>query len=190
MARAFFHDPAAQLILPQEPSRLKALKWMMRTAIGYGLRYGTVSVTDQSDGAAIWLPPSQSHFSFSQAMHTGMLGAPLRFGCGALLRLVRMANWLEAPHKRIASQPHWYLLLLAVDPDRQSQGLGRNLIQPGLSRADAEGLPCYLETFNEHSVLFYEKHGFCMKYQGQLPSGPTFWSLLRPGEQADGSAGR
>lgn len=54
-------------------------------------------------------------------------------------------------------------------------------MQPIFARAEAEGVPCYLETVNEKNVPFYQKHGFVVKFSGQVPQGgPHFWAMVRP----------
>ena len=74
----------------------------------------------------------------------------------------------------------WYLLTLGVDPPRQGRGIGSALMRPVLTRADAEGLPCYLETEKERNVRFYGKHGFEVVAQGEGPAGgPAFWTMKR-----------
>jgi hypothetical protein len=55
----------------------------------------------------------------------------------------------------------------------------RALIKPGLARADSDGLPCYLETFQERHLAFYEEHGFQIAGAGCIPDGPNFWTMIR-----------
>src|SRR6266849_3061500 len=59
-------------------------------------------------------------------------------------------------------------------------GMAGLLIQPTLARADAEGLPCYLETENPRNVPFYQKHGFKVMSEGEVTSCRLHvWSMLR-----------
>ena len=51
-------------------------------------------------------------------------------------------------------------MVVGVIPARHRQGFGRALLRPVLDRADAEGLPCYLETAQPENVAFYQKLGF------------------------------
>ncbi len=50
-----------------------------------------------------------------------------------------------------------------------------------LARADADGVPCYLETFNTRLVAFYHKHGFRVVAEDRVPGsvGPRFWGMVR-----------
>ena len=78
-------------------------------------------------------------------------------------------------------EDHWYLMILGVDTAKQGQGVGSSLVAPMLARADADGLPCYLETMKERNVVFYEKHGFQVVVEDDLPKGgPHFWTMKRP----------
>ena len=56
------------------------------------------------------------------------------------------------------------------------------------SRSDAEGLPCYLETFNPANLPFYKELGFRIEGAGRIPGGPNFWAMVR-GPRAQSKAG-
>jgi predicted N-acetyltransferase YhbS len=78
------------------------------------------------------------------------------------------------------SEPHHYLMVLGVDSEKQGQGVGSKLIAPGLARADADRLPCYLETMKTRNLDFYGKHGFEVVHAGEIPKGgPPFWTMRR-----------
>jgi GNAT superfamily N-acetyltransferase len=57
-------------------------------------------------------------------------------------------------------RPHWHLAFVGVDPGLQGTGLGAEVLQPVLDRADAEGTPCYLETPFRQTHGFYRRLGF------------------------------
>jgi ribosomal protein S18 acetylase RimI-like enzyme len=77
------------------------------------------------------------------------------------------------------AEPHWYLAVLGVRPDRQGHGIGGALLEAGLARADADGLPCYLESSNPRNVGLYERHGFEITAEHWLPDGPVFTYMWR-----------
>lgn len=95
----------------------------------------------------------------------------------ALLRLLRLnaANERHRPH-----EPHWYLHLAGCDPAAQGRGLGGAVIRAGIARAQADGVPTYLETGKEAKIGLYRNFGFDVLDTWQLPDGPTIWSMLRP----------
>jgi hypothetical protein len=48
-----------------------------------------------------------------------------------------------------------------------------------LARADAEGLPCYLETFLDTNVPFYKRNGFDLIAEGVEPTSKCrYWTFL------------
>ena len=67
-----------------------------------------------------------------------------------------------------------------TDPDHQGQGLASAVMQPVLTRCDAEGVPAYLESTKERNVGFYEGHGFVVRSEEQIPlGGPQLWLMWR-----------
>jgi ribosomal protein S18 acetylase RimI-like enzyme len=180
IAQAFMQDPLTPYLFPREANRLTPLTWFMTRCVKYGQLYGEAYATDDMEGAAVWLKPGQTVMTPSRMLRAGYLAAPLRIGLGSFLRLMNAMNHLEELHKRDMPPGHWYLFLMGVIPARQRQGLGGELIAPVLARADAEGLPCYLETGTEINVAFYKKHGFEVLAEGALPKGgPHFWTMRR-----------
>ncbi|MEX1252908.1 MAG: GNAT family N-acetyltransferase [Dehalococcoidia bacterium] len=181
LARAFFDDPLSEYLLPDEEKRRKVLPWFFGKGAKYGHMFGEVYTTpDSVDGAAIWLPPEDFVMTPYRMLRSGMLAAPFKFGLSTFMRFMGAMNHVEELHKRDVSPKHWYLFILGVDPDRQGQGVGGQLIQPVVTRADAQGLPCYLETMKTRNVPFYRKHGFEVVVEADLPKGgPHFWTMKR-----------
>ena len=53
-------------------------------------------------------------------------------------------------------------------------------MQPVLARAEAEKLPCYLETSTEKNVAFYSKRGFTVVNEGVVPGSDLHvWAMMR-----------
>ena len=53
--------------------------------------------------------------------------------------------------------PHWYLVLIGVDPARQGRGLGSLLLRAGLARVDQDGVECRLFTDQPRNVPLYQR---------------------------------
>ena len=144
------------------------------------VNYGIAESNADASAIALWLPPGKTDLSLMQMVQIGMLSLPLKVGIGPFLRLVRMLGMAEKAHKAAALGPHWYLMTIAIRPEKQGQGLGRALVEHGLKRVDADELPAYLETSNERNLTFYEKFGFKVAHSGELAKGgPLFWGLRR-----------
>lgn len=181
LTRAFHDDPGIVWLVPNEGQRRRLLYWNHRKFLQYGLRAGRVFTTPESvDGIATWLPPERPMMTFMDAVRLGLLALPFK---GSLLQLVRfsaMTALFQKLHRQDAPMRHWYLNVLGVDPERQGQGVGGRLIAPILERADSDRLPCYVETGKEINVTFYQKHGFEVLREGDLPlGGPRWWTMLR-----------
>jgi ribosomal protein S18 acetylase RimI-like enzyme len=90
---------------------------------------------------------------------------------------------MEGRHPR--KPPHWYLAMMGVDPQWQGRGIGSKLMRPALETLDAEGTPAYLEASTPRSRALYERHGFVVTGEFNLPSGgPPLWQMWRePGRR-------
>jgi GNAT superfamily N-acetyltransferase len=132
------------------------------------------------DGAvAVWLPtpagPSGEADTDGEADADADMPERLR----VFLELV------AARHPR--DRKHLYLPFLGVRPERQGRGLGGRLLAERLARADAEGVPAYLESSSARNVPLYERHGF--RHLGDpisLPDGPSVWPMWREPSTSEG----
>jgi len=181
LARAFHHDPHWAWIFPSETRRAQVMPWFMATLARYCRRHGEAYTTaGEIQGAALWMAPGRYAQSTMAMVLSGLALVPLRFGPSAFGRLVGSLNCYERLRRRDVPPRHWYLPTLGVDPPRQGQGIGGALLQPGLARADADGLWCYLETEKEINLPLYQRHGFEVAAEGDLPKGgPHFWTMRR-----------
>jgi GNAT superfamily N-acetyltransferase len=182
LGRAFFDDPLTSYWIPDAEQRKKSLPWFMTTATKYGHRYGEVETTaDAVDGVGLWLRPGETHVPPLRMMRVGMYAAPFKLGLGNFMRFMKSLDIMEKIHKEQVPEDHWYLMLLGVDPPRQGQGVGSAIMQPALAKADAAHLPAYLETQKEINVRLYNKHGFDVVVETDLPdNGPHVWCMKRP----------
>ena len=111
------------------------------------------------------------------------LGAQLRClwgqGFGVQRRWSKVYDRLFAIHPR---EPHWYLSILGVSPDRQGAGVGTRLLEDWLLDVDARGHPAYLETDREQNLAFYARAGFEISKELEILDVPI-WCLWRPGRR-------
>lgn len=181
LGRAFWDDPATIYIFPEDARRSEPLTWFMTKAARYGELFGEPYTTaGRPEGAAIWLPPGETEVTDDRMAEAGLDEMPSVFGEESMGRFENLLGHLDTLHKRDMTDPHWYLFILGVDPPRQGQGVGGALLQPVLQRADADRLPCYLETMKVRNLAFYRKHGFEVVIEDDLPGGGChFWTMLR-----------
>lgn len=178
-ARAFQDDPLMRYAIPDARQRRRLLPGLMGLNVRYGCRYGEVYYTPEYMGAAFWLPPGQSTYTLWRLLRAGMFVAPLRLPWPALRRLAAGESRAHALHERYAPGPHWYLAQIGVEPAHQRQGVASRLLRPMLARADAAGLPCYLETENPANISIYQRYGFQAVGEDVVPNGPHIWAMLR-----------
>ncbi|MEK6326064.1 MAG: GNAT family N-acetyltransferase [Actinomycetota bacterium] len=85
---------------------------------------------------------------------------------------------MERRHPR--KPAHWYLAIMGVAPECQGRGMGSKLMYPALQTLDAQGTPAYLEASSVRSRALYERHGFEVTGEFNLPSGgPPLWQMWR-----------
>jgi len=162
LIRAFHDEPPFRYMVPDEQERLRLLTGYFRWAIRASQQYGAIHTTPTVEGGALWVSPEHM-LEWSN-----------------LSRYMYPATPLEEVHSRLAGRSHWYLLALGVEPSQQGMGIGGRLIQPILRQADTTGRSCYLRTFNEKSLRFFESHGFRIAAAGKIHDlGPDFWAMLR-----------
>jgi len=181
LTRAFHDDPGVVWLLPNEGQRRRLLYYTFGNIIGHGMRSGLVHTTPGAvEGVAMWLPPERPIATFLDTVRMGFLSLPLKATPLQVIRFAAMMALFDRLHHQDAPKRHWYLNVLGVDPERQGQGVGGRLIAPVLEAADGERLPCYVETGKEINVTFYQKHGFEVLREGNLPlGGPRWWTMLR-----------
>lgn len=181
LARAFHDDPGVVWMLPDERQRQRFLRWGQRALLRNTMRNGLAFTTPGLvEGVALWLPPKRPRMSLVDIVRSGMLAVPFTLTPGQLRLMVLSLVMFEGLHKEDPPKRHWYLNVLGVEPERQGQGIGGRLIAPILERADRRHVSCYLETGKEINVRFYEKHGFEVVREGNLPGGgPPWWTMLR-----------
>jgi ribosomal protein S18 acetylase RimI-like enzyme len=180
LARAFFDYNLMQYAAPDARRRGPGVASLYGALLSDSFRFGEVFVTSEVVGVACWLPPEKSDISLSRQVRAGMLALPLRFGLGGFRRLLAYDAIAAELHHAHAPMPHWYLSAIGVEPDHQGKGIGGALMRPILERADAAGLPCYLETHRDSNVRMYEKHGFEVCRKVGVPGHPVpVWAMLR-----------
>ena len=96
------------------------------------------------------------------------------------MRIDRSLLGRQTVEKLLPEQPHWYLQSIGTDPDFQRRGLASALLTPVLERCDAERMPAYLETLKARNVAIYERFGFRVTGEIDLPlGGPHVWLMWR-----------
>jgi len=179
LARSFFDDPFISYAFPDPDHRFRESPWFFSVGVRAVLGVGRVHTDARVTGAAVWMPPGTPSLSDEAFAAAGFSDAPRRLGLEALTRFGQNMSHLGELHERLMPEPHWYLMILGVDPPHQGRGVGGELMQPVLAECDREGLPAYLETQKARNVPFYRKHGFEVVHETEAPTGGPHWWLMR-----------
>ena len=187
LARAFAADPMMNFVFPEDEVRERVLPWFLGATVSYSQKYGEVSASPNGDAVACWLTPGNTTVTTARIFKTGGGLTPLKLGFQRFQRLMALQTHLHKEHAANAPEPHYYLYLLGVDPASWGQGLGRDLMNKMLARADREKKPCYLETQNEKNVAVYRSVGFEVTSSSQLAGHDLHvWTMKRRPDTAGG----
>ena len=177
MSRAFHDDPVMRWVVPRAARRPRRLRRLYEAIVRYeGVPLGATDVAIFAGavvGAAVWRPPRRSMTPW-QAVRFAL-------SCGWALGtdIPRMTAMGRSVFRGYPRQPHWYLQLLAVDPDTQGSGVGTELVRRGLERVDRDGAVAYLET-TQGNLAFYDRLGFPAVGEIAMPRGcASQFRLLR-----------
>lgn len=175
LAQAFQTDPALSWILPDPDHRARALRSLFRTLVPADARAGIALRSPGDEAAALWRTPGQAHSGPVEFLRT-VIPLVATFGT-ALPRGLKVQGSIDAhrPKGRF-----WYLHYVGVRPGHQGKGHGGRIIRAQTAVADAEGLPCWLETATPENVPLYERLGFITQVEWDVHGGPHFWGMMRP----------
>jgi GNAT superfamily N-acetyltransferase len=191
LARAFGGDPMFRYLgIEVKPGQSKVDTDILQWFCNFNLRncqpYNHIYTTPGDlKGVAVWVPPGKSEMNTWQTL--SMLFV-LFYKCGwhRTKRSLSLFSTLNKRHQEDMTEPHWMLSLIGVEPTYQGEGIGSLLLQPIFKKADRKGLSCYLSTFSEQAVGFYQKHGFIILWHGELSDeSPRIWTMKRKPQTVD-----
>ena len=129
-------------------------------SIQEGLELGrAIHLPNAAQGVAVWLLPQPEDVE-SQAAQRKHAFLQTILEPEGWQNYRSMIGFMSSKSAAIVNNEAWYLSIIAVDPALQGQGLGRKLLEPTLAEADHAGAICYLETFSERNLSFYQRVGF------------------------------
>jgi ribosomal protein S18 acetylase RimI-like enzyme len=173
LARAFQDDPVSEFLFPDATSRSRRLPPFYASVLRFFDHLGLVHTDEQLRGAAAWQAPSVK--PKLRDVLPAMIGVGIALR-STWFRLSKLNAAVVPFHPR---EPHWYLAILGTDPSAQGTGVGSALIGPTLERCDTDGMLAYLESSKEANIGFYQRHGFRVVHEIEVPQGPKLWAMLR-----------
>jgi ribosomal protein S18 acetylase RimI-like enzyme len=181
LTSAFRETYVMKYYLPNDVNREKVVRCFILISVRTGIKYGEVYVASSNyEGVAVWMSSDNLPITAWKMLSSGSLMAALGFIRNGGLKMMRIGEYIEKAHKRLAPPKHWYLQTIGVDPKFQGKGYLGRLIRPMLAKIDTQHLPCYLETLEEKNVAIYERFGFKVIERSAIPQTPLEnWAMLR-----------
>ena len=185
MGRAFQDDPLFVYACPDPGDRARWLPWVFRWSTWKGFLFGqTLGTTGQLNGVVAAIGPGGGEFTEEDLTRFGYHQGRDAVGAEAWDRAIERINPAfepaDAALHRAVPEPHWYLDVIAVDPVVQGRGIGGVLLRAVHARADADGMPTVLLTYQPTNLPFYSRHGYSVVCEGTAPgNGPQWWGLRR-----------
>lgn len=175
LADAFASDPIMNWVIPAPKLYRDFFRLVIRQVF---LPRGVIHFEQRQRGAGLWLPPGEK-FDIPPCLGIAGLMARLLLnsGPGPLLRIPQQGRLFEKHHPR---EPHYHLLFVGCRQEDQGRGVGSALLKQGTGICDEQHMPAYLESSNELNVPLYERHGFEVIAEENLPGdGPKAWFMWR-----------
>ncbi|MFJ4860046.1 MULTISPECIES: GNAT family N-acetyltransferase [unclassified Streptomyces] len=174
---SFRTDPVSSWVFPDPEHRAAVHGKFLGVFVDVALEEGRIDYAVDGSAAALWLripaaDPQAEPVEDEVPARMRAVADPDNERCELVGRLT------GAVHP--TAEEHEYLLMIAVAPGRQGEGLGTELMRPVLERCDREGVPAYLEASSGRSKELYERLGW--EFMGEavrLPDGPLMWPMWR-----------
>jgi GNAT superfamily N-acetyltransferase len=174
LSEAFLRGDLAPWLVPLLDDRQRIYPPYFAMLTDHALHHGHVQITDDERGVAVWyshddrnIPPIVDYDARLKQITT-----PYTARFAALDAAMRQHH----PH----DEPHHYLALLAVHPDRQARGYGSRLLNHHHTELDTDGLGGYLEATGVRNQQLYLRHGYHHLTAYQIARrGPTLYPMWR-----------
>ncbi len=185
LTNAFENDPLVGYFFPlSDKKRLDKLSLLMNFFIKYILKYGIVFVNNDSKGVVTLISGKDSNFTLLRELMTGGFKVIRKLGINFLKKQkpymtisIEMKN--KAMKNKLESTPFLSIINLGVDPPYQQKGYGKELCVPIIQFCKKEKINIYLETHNKNNIFFYEKLGFKVIDEINIPNTTvTQWGIL------------
>ena len=175
MVRGFWEDPLYAWMYPDDSERADGLRETFELITALGLMRGHTYADDARSAVAVWTAPDVALVDDDEAER---FAAMVERHIGDRVEHV-LAGMAETESHRPA-EPHFALHSLAVDAAAQGRGIGAALLAPVLARCDEDGLLAHLTSSAARNVPFYERQGFRVVAETELPGGgPVMRSMIR-----------
>jgi GNAT superfamily N-acetyltransferase len=180
LTNAFMEDPLQQYVFPDEAVRKSRSIPHFEAVLRYGVLFGEVYTTKDHSGAVVWLRPGETLVTPEKARKSGLASLPITIGGAEFTRFISVLEFADQFHKQDMPAPHWYTMVIGVDPKLQGKGYGTSLLSPILKDAEKNNTPVYLETAQPKNISFYQHMGFDLIREVEEPTSQVkIWTFIK-----------
>ncbi|WFE24270.1 GNAT family N-acetyltransferase [Solwaraspora sp. WMMD937] len=174
LVEAFLDTQESSWLIPDPVARRRVYQRFCPALIDYGLRQGSIYLTEDYSAVAVWRPCSlilPNPVEYEQLLDDT---------CGEYAYRFRLLD--NALAERHPVGEHHYLAYLGVAPDRQGYGLGTALLNHRHAIFDTAGSAAYVVASSPGARDLYARLGYRLTATApfHLPDGgPLLWPMWR-----------
>jgi GNAT superfamily N-acetyltransferase len=177
------HDPFYVAITEDygdtESRRIEALSRYFDYSMSEGARSGRcVTVLDEGPAAAVWLLPGSAERTTAEARAKAAFLAAI-LGPKGVENYRRIMDFMTPRAQSAVKGSAWYLSIIGVSPAAQGRGIGGRVVHTTLAEADQIGASCFLETFSQRNLPFYQRFGFEVVALHQEPTTRSQYYIMQ-----------
>lgn len=176
LANAFRKYPFWKYVFPNDNGRLSLLFELIVKYVE--LVGGEILSIENRAGVALLLPPGKDGLCLIPLFKSGLWRLPRIIGIRAFLRLMRAMHADDKLRANNAVKPFHYLWFIAVNADKQGQGLDSILLKVVKEIAHIHNTHVYTETHDHESAKFYNNNGFQTMEIKEVLARYHVWSLM------------
>jgi ribosomal protein S18 acetylase RimI-like enzyme len=156
LSKAFEENKSVNFVVKQDASRKDRIRNLMEYSFNLCNQFGEVWISDNKEACALVLHPDQKKFSLSAALWDAKLALSV-IGISRVKAVLDRESKIKKNHP---ATPFSYLWFIGVDPERQGNGIGSDLLTKTIEVCEEKKRPIYLETSVEKNLKWYQKFGF------------------------------
>lgn len=180
LGQAYQDEPRMVALLPDPEHRRTKLSELFSLLLDQDSRHRESELSVRGgriEAVAVWDRPTgvPDRLGYRLVQLPALLSV-FRWRIPETMRALETLN-TETGHR--PDEPHWRLFALGTTPSARGRGLAGELLERGLSRADAQDVPVYTEAAPHAAVASFQRRGFRIIQEYTVPSGLTVFGLWR-----------
>ena len=176
LANAFSVDPLWKEIFNDEDKFRVQFEFFLRFCMKYG---NVFSTSDNFEGVMAILPHDKD-MNLWRIIRSGAFFLSMKISSVAK-KMTPIYKLIEEAKENLDIGPYIHLFIMGVSQEFHGKGFGGKLLRALVEKAEIERKPMYLETQNEKNVSLYEKYGFYVVKEINLPDpiNLPMWLMVR-----------